>query len=282
MGHCFRAVSKDKSVPAKNGLTLNTAIHLLEALKSFVNGLRSDFEIYEEKGKKKSVVEEYKGLSQRSRCSRRFFDEDPAEEISLSPREKFKVEVYLVIIDKLSGELEKRLTAYRNVENKFGFLSKLANLSNDHIQQAASMLMREYPDFEDHFPTELAHFAAFVRAKTVTVARQESVDNSENQVLNSNVELKMFKLLSDNDCADTFPNVHIALRIYLCMMVSNCSGERSFSRLKRIKSELRNISGQRRVSALSLMSIEHEIMDSLNYQELINDFAVRKSRKRPF
>ena len=65
-------------------------------------------------------------------------------------------------------------------------------------------------------------------------------------------------------------------------MVSNCTGERSFSRLKRIKSELRNTFGQRRVSALSLMSIEHEIMDSLNYQELINDFAVRKSRKRPF
>ena len=42
------------------------------------------------------------------------------------------------------------------------------------------MLVREYPDFEDHFRTELAHFAAFVRAKTVTVTRQEPVDNSEN------------------------------------------------------------------------------------------------------
>ena len=146
------------------------------------------------------------------------------------------------------------------------------------------MLMREYPDFEDHFPTELAHFAAFVGAKTETVARQELVDNSENQVLNSNIELKVFKLLSDNDCtsADTFPNVHIALRIYLCMVVSNCTGERSFFRLKRIKSELQNTSGLRRVSAFSLMSIEHEIMDSLNFGELINDFAVRKARKRPF
>ena len=80
-----------------------------------------------------------------------------------------------MIIDKLSGELEKRLTAYRNIENKFGFLSKLANLSNDHIQQAASMFMREYPDFEDHFPSEFAHFAAFVRAKTVTVALDKSL-----------------------------------------------------------------------------------------------------------
>ena len=44
----------------ENGPTLNNAMHLLEALKSFDNGLRPDFEIYEEKGKKKSGVEEYK------------------------------------------------------------------------------------------------------------------------------------------------------------------------------------------------------------------------------
>ena len=39
----------------------------------------------------------------------------------------------VVIIDKLSGEPEKRLAAYRNIEIKFGFLSRVANLSNDHI-----------------------------------------------------------------------------------------------------------------------------------------------------
>ena len=27
-----------------------------------------------------------------------------------------------------------------------------------------------------------------------------------------------------------FPNIEIALRIYLCLMVPNCSGERSFSK----------------------------------------------------
>ena len=85
---------------------------------------------------------------------------------------------------------------------------------------------------------------------------------------------------SDNDCADTFPNDHTALRIYLCLMVSNYTGERSC--LKKINSELRNTSGQRRVSALSLMSIQHEIIDSFNIQELINDFAVRNARKGLF
>ena len=30
---------------------------------------------------------------------------------------------------------------------------------------------------------------------------------------------------------DTFPNVSTALRMLMCLVVSNCSGERSFSRI---------------------------------------------------
>jgi hypothetical protein len=37
----------------------------------------------------------------------------------------------------------------------------------------------------------------------------------------------------------TFPNVGIALRIYLTIPVTNCEGERSFSTLSRVKNHLR-------------------------------------------
>ena len=37
-----------------------------------------------------------------------------------------------------------------------------------------------------------------------------------------------------------FPNVETILRLFLCLVVTNCSGERSFSKLKRIKSVLRS------------------------------------------
>ena len=76
--------------------------------------------------------------------------------------------------------------------------------------------------------------------------------------------------------------MHVALRVYLCMMTSNCSGERSFSKLKRIKSEPRNSIGESRLSFLSLMSIEHEVLLSLDFGDIIKEFAMRKARKRPF
>ena len=55
---------------------------------------------------------------------------------------------------------------------------------------------------------------------------------------------------------ETFPNVSVALHIYLCMLVTNCSGERSFSVLSRVKNEIRTTMSDERLNALSLMAIE--------------------------
>ena len=47
--------------------------------------------------------------------------------------------------------------------------------------------------------------------------------------------------------------------MYLILMVTNCSGERSFSKLKYIKNRLRTTMTNKRVTPLSLMSIEYDI-----------------------
>jgi len=59
----------------------------------------------------------------------------------------------------------------------------------------------------------------------------------------------------------SFPNVHITVRIYLSMTI--CGGEGSFSKLKRIKYEVRICMGQQRLSFLFLMSIENDIAETL-------------------
>ena len=50
----------------------------------------------------------------------------------------------------------------------------------------------------------------------------------------------MYRLIVDNKMEIVFPNTWIALRIYLSLMISYCSGERSFSKLRRINNELRS------------------------------------------
>ena len=42
----------------------------------------------------------------------------------------------------------------------------------------------------------------------------------------------LYKLIIDKRVKCSFPNVEFALRMYLILMVTNCSGERSSSKLK--------------------------------------------------
>ena len=63
------------------------------------------------------------------------------------------------------------------------------------------------------------------------------------------------------------------------MPVSVANGERSFSKLKLIKSYLRSTMAQERLCGLSMISIEHELSASLDYSQLIDVFARRKVRR---
>ena len=61
----------------------------------------------------------------------------------------------------------------------------------------------------------------------------------------------------------SFPHVHIAVRIYLSTAISNCRGEWSCSKLKRIKYEVRSCMGEQQLSFLFLMSIENDNVETL-------------------
>ena len=91
----------------------------------------------------------------------------------------------------------------------------------------------------------------------------------------------MYKLLIQKKILGLFPNVEIALRMYLVLMVSNCSAERSFSKMKLIKNRLRTSMGNERLSHLALLSIEADILREINFDDLVTEFARKKTRKVP-
>ena len=68
------------------------------------------------------------------------------------------------------------------------------------------------------------------------------------------------------------------LRIHLSVMVSNASGERSFSKLEIVKGKLRSSMGQERLNMLALMSIKHKLLCSLDYTDMIETFVLAKTR----
>nr|XP_047127327.1 uncharacterized protein LOC124805789 [Hydra vulgaris] len=81
---------------------------------------------------------------------------------------------------------------------------------------------------------------------------------------------------------ETYPNLVIALRIILTSPVTVASAERSFSKLKLIKTFHRSTMVDERLSSLAMLSIENEVARKLSYEGLINKFARMKTRRKPF
>ena len=77
----------------------------------------------------------------------------------------------------------------------------------------------------------------------------------------------------------TFPNSEVAFRILLTIPVTVASGERSFVQVE-IKSYLRTTMSQERLCGLSIISIEQDVLSTLDYQDVISEFASRKARRR--
>jgi hypothetical protein len=81
------------------------------------------------------------------------------------------------------------------------------------------------------------------------------------------------------DFCDTsrFPTIKYLLSVLATLPVTTASAERSFSTLKRIKTYLRNSTGNERLSALAVLSIHRNF--SIDPNEVLEIMAARKSRR---
>jgi len=64
------------------------------------------------------------------------------------------------------------------------------------------------------------------------------------------------------------------------MPISNSSGERSFSVLKRVKNYLRSTMSEISLNDVAILYIEQEILVDINISKIIDDFTRIKSRKK--
>ena len=81
---------------------------------------------------------------------------------------------------------------------------------------------------------------------------------------------------------DSTPYLWLCLKLYLTIGVSIASCERSFSKLKMIKSYLRSTINDDRLSALPILSTERDNIQKLDFKDIIADFASMKARKVQF
>lgn len=147
---------------------------------------------------------------------------------------------------------------------------KLLSSSNEVIKNASGKLSAKYSK-----DISVNLYEQLIALKTCL--------KSEIQKIHSIKELMELLLIKFNSLASGFPEVITACFLFLTLPVTTATAERSFSKLKLIKNYLRTSMGQERLSDLSLLSIEAEILEKLKsssaIDDLINQFAEKKARK---
>lgn len=233
---------------------------LLESLSDFMKEVRNNICEIEKDAQSLTESRQYKATRFRKR--KRQFDETD-NETYFTPEQNFVINVHNVICDILISEIDKRTVVYKDVIKDFQFFFDF-QLTNIEFNECVERLMQKYKaDIDiEYFRDEVTHFICYVKGENITNPAD------------------MYKLIIGG-LQSTFPNVETVLKIFLTIPISNASGERSFSVLKRVKNYLRNSLSQAHLTQLSILTIENELTGSLDYDNIIiiNKFAKTKARK---
>lgn len=208
----------------------------------------------------------------RIRKIKRLFTYEQDEPINLNktPEEKFKIEYFYQIVDTAIQSMELRFQQFEEYSNMFGFLyspEKLRNISENDLMKCCFDLDISLRDGEKH---DIDGAELFSELKILRQMIPEEINKS--------IEVLQFI----KDLQNPFPNATVSYRILLTIPITVASAERSFSKLKLIKSYLRTSMTQERLTSLAILSIEEDIASNLDYNEIINEFARNKARKVNF
>ena len=242
-----------------------TVENLYNSLIGYVGDQSKNFTVFEHEAKKICDTESYDDECKRFNRPKLFHDDSVQNNIPLTGRDRFKKNVFDPINKSIIAELQKRSKAYKNFANKFLFINQLTILNITEIQSKANVLLKTYEiDLEDCFINECVHIREYLK--------EIKVNNPSLSAL--------YSIIRQRSLESVYPNLEIALRIFLSTPASNCSAERSFSALRRIKSYMRSSLSQEKLNAFTILASSNDMLENLVFEEIYNEFIKLKIRRK--
>jgi hypothetical protein len=195
------------------------------------------------------------------------YDETEFEEAKLEAEKAFEVTYFLVMVDVAISLLKSRFEELQSFKSIFGFFISSTTLK--------------------------APYTTELRDSCIKFANTFSLDGSSDVDLNDLISelsvmrfsisdkpmsaMKIFEYVREVDC---YPNILIAYRLLFIVLVTVASAERSFLKLKLVKNYLRSHMSQERLNELAILCIEKILLDKIDIDIIINDFAARHVRTK--
>ena len=200
-------------------------------LKSLLNDLTDTRSKWDQIFNEAKLVAEgmqidYSLPAKRKKKRRPFFDETQDEVFTkggaAEEESTIKHEIFYVILDSVIAGLSTRYDAAYKIDNMFGFLWRYLDLTEQQISTACVTLAKLYEN--DISQDELIDEVIYLKAI-----------HSANFGDDSSSPFSLLEKITKFKLAEIFQNVCIALRIFCTLPVTVASAERSFSKLKLIK-----------------------------------------------
>ena len=252
-------------------MLIDVAIKKVKGLISFFEGYRETGFLQALESAKEIAVEMDIGTTftkKRKITRKRHHDENPEDTniATMSPEELFRIEYFNTLIDQAIVSLETRFEQYKEYQKNFGFLftsETLRSLDNQSLKSSCDNLeaVLKKDEKSDIDAKELYMELKFLQ-DFIPEERMGPVE--------------ILRFLKEHGC---FPNATIAYRVLLTIPVTVASAERSFSKLKLLKTYLRSTMTQERLNDLAIIALEGELLEKIDYEHIIEDF-ISKNTKR--
>lgn len=177
--------------------------------------------------------------------------------------------VMVEIVNRLKTEIEDRSVRLQDLTDRFSFL---LNLNSVKIvdEKEREKLKKECLDFANCYDddvTAIQLYDEIIDFVMLLRAGGNTVPPDPKDALESLLQFGK----------DVFPTVCVAYRLLLTIAISIASCERSFSKLKLIKTYLRSSMSQERLTNLTLISIEKQFLTVDVKNEVVQVFSDRRS-----
>ena len=250
----LRAFNATSTILQSPKMDLSSAARLLNCTMTELQYLRNDW---------KSVVETATALANSwgiEAVFRRPIDRRSNPEYGIDTEAIFKVNVFYRTIDIAMAELRVRFEGQNSVVKLFSFLhpKQLLKYSNEELKSFTNHLLHTYSlDFTEDLEFEVRAFKTEFAAE---IGEKETIG-------------ELCDILVGSSLCSSFPNLHKLLVLFLTIPVTVATAERSFSKLKLIKTYLRSKMHQERLYHLSIISIENAEAVALDKKCLVQKFA---------
>lgn len=180
----------------------------------------------------------------------------PSDHQAIRTKEEFRLHVYIPIIERVLGELNRRFNA--NTPILLGIISL-------QPEKDTFLNLEKLKPLVEHYQCDMDSVEAEIKLLPNTIRRYESqngcVVNNLYQFVNLLEEYKL-----------AFHEIYKLAVIALTIPASSASCERTFSCMRRLKTYLRNRMGSVRLSNLAVLAVERRIAMTLDMNDVVDKF----------